>query len=187
MALVRLSAVNGTVRDIEINRSSRCDWHDLLPVSRTEESIGQKRIHYLDGADNAVRVRPWWSRSMDQVWDKSADPIVVNIDKHSIEQSLIPWPHPILRRQIPNFSLPNSSLREIIHWISGAIPFFNEDEYWTVAQEIKLYKSIDKQDWICLSIDFYIRFCAGRHRNLFVHCSTVNFGLKSWAGGKSGG
>lgn len=52
---------------------------------------------------------------MDQVWDKSADPIVVNIDKHSIEQSLIPWPHPISRRQIPIFSLPNSSLREIIH------------------------------------------------------------------------
>ena len=58
MALVRLSAVDGSVRDIEINPPSRCDRHDLLPVSRTEESIGQKRIHYLDGADDAVRVRP---------------------------------------------------------------------------------------------------------------------------------
>ena len=115
MALIYLSAVDCSVRDIEINPPSRCDRHNSFSVPRSEESPSKKRIYYLDGADDAVRVCLKRYHSMDQVRDKSADPIVVNIDKHSIEQSLIPWPHPISRRQIPNFSLPNSSLREIIH------------------------------------------------------------------------
>lgn len=56
MALIRLSAVDGSVRDIEINPPSRCDRHNSFSVPRSEESPSKKRIHYLDGADDAVRV-----------------------------------------------------------------------------------------------------------------------------------
>lgn len=58
MALIRLSAVDGSVRDIEINPPSRCDRHNSFSVPRSEGRLSQKRIHYLDGADDAVRVRP---------------------------------------------------------------------------------------------------------------------------------
>ena len=46
MALIYLSAVDGCVRDIEINPPSRCDRHNSFSVPRSEESPSKKRIHF---------------------------------------------------------------------------------------------------------------------------------------------
>lgn len=77
MVLVRISAVNGTVWDIEINTMPRGERYDSLSIPRGEESLSQKWIHYLDGADDAVRHRSIRYRPMDQVRNNPADPVVV--------------------------------------------------------------------------------------------------------------
>lgn len=81
MALIYLSAVDGSVRDIEINPPSRCDRHNSFSVPRSEESPSKKRIHYMDGADDAVRVCLKRYYSMDQIWYKSTNPTMVRTDR----------------------------------------------------------------------------------------------------------
>lgn len=81
MSPICLSAVDGSVRDIEINPPSRCDRHNSFSVPRSEESLSKKRIHYMDGADDAVRVCLKRYRSMDQIWYKSTNPTMVRTDR----------------------------------------------------------------------------------------------------------
>ena len=81
MALIYLSAVDCSVRDIEINPPSRCDRHNSFSVPRSEGRLSQKRIYYLDGADDAVRVRLKRYHSMDQIWYKSTNPTMVRTDR----------------------------------------------------------------------------------------------------------